>query len=271
MTRPLLSVHMPLHRAVEFDYPYIEALQSVLPIADEVHVVVHPSGDGTEEQLGKLAWEHRPKIHLHEWEWWQPARKEKCLADATNYGIEQCAGVWHLALQADEVVHESQLEALLALCRQDEYPWVEFERLNLYGTFDGYNTNRGRWPCSVVRLAKRDLYPHICSYDDATHLGIPKGYDERETPRLDARGQVALWHYSYTRTGRAFVERQASMARLYGLNPDPVVEAHRAEERVDWWKTVPRAEFAPLPSEHPQVMREWVEARRERVHAGAWE
>ncbi len=272
MSRPFLSVHMPLHRAVEFDYPAREAIASVAPIADEIVLVAQDSGDGTWELAGQIAQDHPGKVEIFRRDWWDEGRGCYALSDATNFAIEQCRGEWHLALQADEVVHESQLETLLALCRQDTHPWVLLERLNFYGRFDRVNRNRERWPCDVVRLARRDLYPHICSHGDATHLGIPQGYDPHRTPRLDARAHVALWHYCYVRPGRAFVDRQANMAKLYGWEPDPQIEACRETQRVDWKTLVPdESEFAPIPMEHPAVMQEWIAARRERVEAGAWE
>lgn len=270
MPRLLLSAHMPLYRAVEFDYPFREVVRSVLPVVDEFYLVVHPGEDGTLEAAEALASEcSAVKVHVHPW--WDFDRGHESLADATNYGIEQCRGEWHLALQADEVVHEDQLETLLSLCRQDTHPWVWFERLNFYGSFDCVNRRRDRWPCDVVRLARRDLYPHICSYGDATHLGIPKNYHPQETPRLDARDRLALWHYCYTRPGRAFVDRQANMAKLYGLGPDPRIEANREKQQVDWWGYLPREEMEPLSSPHPAVMTEWIAQRRAAVEAGAWE
>lgn len=260
---------MPLHRAVEFDYPFREVVQSALPIVDEVKLVVSPYPDGTLDACRELA-AADPRICVMERDWWDVERGHEALADATNVGIQACVSRYVLNLQADEVLHETQAETLLGYCR-DGVLWAEFGRLNFFGDFDTYNARVDRWPCSVVRLMQRDLFPRVRSYGDATHLGWMQDYDDARHRRFDARGAVDLWHYSYTRTGRAFVERQANMAALYGLGADPRIEASRETERVDWASIVPRSEFVPIPMEHPAVMADWIARRRAAVESGAWE
>jgi hypothetical protein len=264
----LLSVHMPLYRAEEFDYPYIQSIQSILPIADEVHLVVHDTGDGTWEGCVQLSQHHPEKVHLWRHDWWSVERMSECLADATNFGIERCTGRYHLALQADEVVHEMQYATLIGICEQNVYPWVEMERLNFYGSFEVFNSNINRWPRSVVRLAKRDQYPHIRSYGDATHLGILENYDPQKTPRMDARGFLALWHYAYCRKPKAFVDKQLNMGALYGLGEDPIITKWRERGRITWEDMVPANEGLPIPTPHPKMMRSWIEARRGLLEGG---
>lgn len=264
-----LALTMPLHRAEEFHYPFREVCRSVFPIVDEVVLVVSPYPDGTWEACEALQREH-PGVRLLRVDWWRTERGYEALADATNLGIASCQAEYVLNLQADEVLHESQQENVLALC-SGAYRWAELGRLNFHGRFDAYNANRERWPCSVVRLMRRALFPMVRSYGDATHLGWLQDWDPQKYPRTDAREQVSLWHYAYVRPGRAFVERQAAMARLYHLDPDPAIEASRKTERVDWAALVPQEEFVPLPGEHPRVMADWIARRRPQIEAGAWE
>lgn len=264
-----LSLTMPLHRAVEFDYPAAEVCRSVFPLIDEAVLVVSPYPDGTWELCEGLQREH-PNVRLIRRDWWDEARGCEALADATNVGIAECRGQYVLNLQADEVLHEGQAPALRSLC-DGNVLWAELGRLNFHGRFDAYNANTERWPCSVVRLMRRDLFPTVRSYGDATHLGWMERFDPRRHPRRDARGLVDLWHYAYVRPGAAFVERQANMARLYGRNPDPAIEAARETQRVDWKGLVPQDEFVPIPVDHPAVMTDWIARRRAAVENGAWQ
>lgn len=265
----LLSLVMPLHRAVEFDYPFREVVRSVVGLCDEAVLVVSPYPDGTLEACRKLRGEWPGEsLRIIERDWWSEARGCECLASATNIAIEASTGRYVLNLQADEVLHEEDRVEVLRLANGTNL-WAELGRLNFFGRFDAYNATVTRWPCSVVRLMRRDLYPTVRSYGDATHLGWMENFDERRHPRVDARGTVDLWHYAYTRPAQAFMDRQASMAKLYGLPPDGAIEAFRGQNRLDWWSIVPKDEFLPLPRPHPLVMQKWIADRREWVESGS--
>lgn len=262
----LLSVHMPLHLAVKHDYPFREAVRSALPIADEVLLLCSPDdADGTRSACEELAREdNRVRVLLHDW--WSAERRHHCLSDATNRLIEACRGAYHLALQADEVLHEEQAPTVRAIAACGKWDRVTFMRLNFWGSFDEYNFARDRWPVAVPRLARRSEYPGIRSHGDATEIGIFG--DVPNTPQLDAQHLVQLWHYAYVRKPLALVERHAAMAGLFGLGPDPAIDIAR-ETGVVNWNLYPRSEFVPVFCEHPAVMRDWIAARREAVASGA--
>ena len=266
-----MSLVMPLHRAVEYDYPFREVVRSVVGLCDEVVLVVSGYPDGTREACVELG-DYWPggSLRIIEQDWWDEARGCQCLADATNVAIEAATGEYVLNLQADEVLHEDDRPALMRLANRTTL-WAEFGRLNFHGRFDAYNANPERWPCSVVRLMQRRLYPTVRSYGDATHLGWMHNFHSELHRREDARESVQLWHYAYVRGGRAFVDRQAGMAKLYGWRADPQIEAARVKQRVDWKGLVPSSEFRPIPRNHPAVMQSWISARQAAVESGAWE
>ena len=269
----LLSVHIPAYRIVSGDYPLREVVWSALPIADEILIACPPAdADGTRDYVESIRRLYPGVVKILLLDWWQPEqRQEGSLSDVTNHLIEACSGEWHLSLQADEVIHETQAQTILDLCRQSRAKWYEFERLNFFGTFEAYNGNRERWPSSVCRLARRDAFPHICSYSDATHLGVPLDFNPVTDLRWDARAEVQLWHYSYVRYPRAYVERQKGMAALYGLGEDPRITAWRERGRIDWWEMAPKSELVPIPCPHPQVMEHWIAERRAAVESGVIE
>ena len=264
----LLSAHLGLYNAVENDFPFVEVVRSVLPVADEVLLACPPEDhDGTREVCETLQRAYPHKVKLHLLDWWDPPVGSISLANVTNYLIEKCKGKWHFSIQADEVLHENQMSALLDIIKFGRYDWYELNRFNFFGTFDSYNARLDRWPCSVVRLAKRELYPIIRSYGDATHLGI-LDVDPSPYPRGDMRHALQLWHYSYVRWPSAYVKRQKDMANLYGLNEDPRIVKWRNDGRIVWEDMAPFSENLPIPCAHPKVMREWIEARRAAVESG---
>lgn len=93
-----------IRNAVQYDFPIVEAVTSVLPIVDEFIVNVGRSDDATLERVRSIG---SRKIQIVETEW-----DENVRADGKIFGMQQdvalsyCTGDWALLVQGDEVVHE---------------------------------------------------------------------------------------------------------------------------------------------------------------------
>lgn len=93
-----------IRNAVQYDFPIVEAVTSVLPIVDEFIVNVGQSDDATLERVRSIG---SRKIQIVETEW-----DENVRADGKIFGMQQdvalsyCTGDWALLVQGDEVVHE---------------------------------------------------------------------------------------------------------------------------------------------------------------------
>lgn len=93
-----------IRNAVQYDFPIVEAVTSVLPIVDEFIVNVGRSDDATLERVRSIG---SRKIQIVETEW-----DENVRADGKIFGMQQdvalsyCSGDWALLVQGDEVVHE---------------------------------------------------------------------------------------------------------------------------------------------------------------------
>ncbi len=100
-----------IRNAVQFDFPIVEAITSVLPIVDEFVVNVGKCDDGTLALVQSI---DTPKMKIIETEW-----DESLRTDGTVFGIQQdialshCTGDWAMLIQGDEVLHE------------DDYPEIQ--------------------------------------------------------------------------------------------------------------------------------------------------
>ena len=89
-------------------YPFIESIKSSLPIVDEFICVVGRSYDRTLELVRKIP---DPKITIIESTW-----NENMLDRGFVYGQQKmigqynCSGDWAFYLEADEVIHEKDLD-----------------------------------------------------------------------------------------------------------------------------------------------------------------
>lgn len=100
-----------IRHAVQYDFPIVEAVASVLPIVDEFIVNVGQSDDETLERVRSIG---SRKIQIIETEW-----DESLRADGKIFGMQQdvalahCTGDWALCVQGDEVLHEEDYPEIL--------------------------------------------------------------------------------------------------------------------------------------------------------------
>src|SRR5687768_6136225 len=102
-----------IKNAVLYSYPIVEAIQSILPICDEVVVAVGNCNDGTRELVAAI---HPTKIKIIDTVW-DDSLKEggKVLADETNKAFRAIAddADWCVYIQGDEVMHEDGHKAVV--------------------------------------------------------------------------------------------------------------------------------------------------------------
>ena len=129
----------------DFGYPFLAAIQSILPIVDECIVVVGDSTDGTREAVVGL---NSPKIRIIDSVWDMSLRTNGVLfAQQSNIGIDNLTGDWALHIQADEVIHEADIEVLKNhILKQSQNPEIEgliLPFLHFWGDFHYIRHTRG--------------------------------------------------------------------------------------------------------------------------------
>lgn len=152
----------------KFDYPAVESINSILPICDNFVVAVGNSEDDT---LAKIKSIHPAKINILETIWDDTKRVGGIvLADETNkafQAIENDAD-WCFYIQADEVVHEDDLNIIYESCKEhlnnNKVEGLLFKYKHFYGSYDYIATSR-KWYNSEVRIIRNNK--KIKSYKDA--------------------------------------------------------------------------------------------------------
>lgn len=101
-----------IKNGVKLKYPFLESIQSLLPICDEFIAVVGDCEDDTRDKILSL---NSPKIKIID-TIWDPTLREggKILAQQTNIGIDAAKGDWIFYMQADDMVHEKDLPEIYA-------------------------------------------------------------------------------------------------------------------------------------------------------------
>src|SRR5690606_2696723 len=145
--------------ALVYDYPVVEAIQSILPICDDFVVAVGKSDDDTLELIQSI---DPSKIRIIETEWDESLREGgRVLAVETNKAFAEVAADadWAFYIQGDEVVHEKYLPVITdAMKRYKDDKQVDgllFKYLHFYGSYD-YVGASANWYNHEIRIIKND-------------------------------------------------------------------------------------------------------------------
>ncbi|WP_242396008.1 hypothetical protein [Anaeromyxobacter oryzisoli] len=200
-----------VRNAIRFDYPIVEAIQSILPLCDEVVVAVGKSEDDT---LGLIRRIPSPKIRILETVWDDTIRQGgRVLAVETDKAFQALSPDldWAVYIQGDEVLHERGLTAVRdAMERYADDRRVEgllFDWLHFYGSYD-YVAEAIRWYRHEVRIVRRD--PDIHSYGDA------QGFRRRPSEKLRVKPTGAtIHHYGYVRPPKTMQDKARCFNQLW--------------------------------------------------------
>lgn len=229
-------------------YPVKESLQSLLSICDEVVIAVGNSEDDTLKYIQSL---ENPKIKIIETIWDDSMREGgRILAQQTNIALEQCSGDWIIYLQADEVLHEQEIELLkTSMIKAETRPEIEgllFKYLHFFGDYEHIGMGR-QWYRKEIRAFRNT--GSITSWKDA------QGFRVRESQSVFRKLRVLdipvhVYHYGWVRNPSAYLRKQAAFGRLY--HDDAWLEEH-----------LPKSEEFPICYElgdftgtHPEIMRD---------------
>ncbi len=243
-----------IRNAMKFDYPIVEAIQSILPLCDDFVVAVGHSEDETLALIKSIAPE---KIRIVETVWDDSLREGgKVLAVETDKAFAAIGADtdWCFYIQGDEVVHEKYHPAIKeAMHRWQEDKTVDallFKYLHFYGSYDYVGTALGFYDYEI-RIVRNN--PNIYSYRDAQ--GFRKNKDEKlNVALIDAY----VYHYGWVKEPGAMQRKQESFNKLW--HDDEWVEKNvRKAEQFDYASNIDV--LKRFVGTHPQVMQERIERK----------
>ena len=242
-----------IRNAVENDYPIVEAIKSILPVVDEMIVLIGDSQDSTEALIKNI---NDPKIKIHYSKWDINLRKGgKVLAVETDKAFQLIdpESDWAFYIQGDEVVHEKYLLVIKAACEKykddKEVEGLLFKYLHFYGTYDYVGDSR-RWYHREIRIIRNDK--KISAYRDAQ--GFRVGRTKLKVKLIDAY----IYHYGWVKSPKQMKRKQQNVSRFWN------------EDSEEWRKYIQEEdvfnfdEFDSLQKftgTHPAVMKERIEKK----------
>jgi hypothetical protein len=235
-----------IKNAIKYDYPIVEAINSIMPICDEVYVALGNSDDETEALIINI---HPEKIKIIKTLWDETLKEGgKVLAVETNKAFKAIPNFydWCFYIQGDEAVHEKYIptikQALIDYKNNDKVDGLLFKYLHFYGSYD-YIGNSSGWYNNEIRIVKNNK--NIFSYKDA------QGFRKNNNDKLNVKAIDAyIYHYGWVKDPKAMQRKQEELNKLWH-DQEWIDKNVIKAEAFDYSQIDSLAKFAGT---HPKVM-----------------
>lgn len=236
-----------VRNAIKFDYPVKESITSLLPLVDEMIVLVGKSEDETLQIIQSI---NSEKIKIHHSIWNDQLREGgRVLADETNKAlalVDKNAD-WAFYIQADEVIPENEHETIRkGLIKHSQDHRVEGLILNyrhFYGSYDYIGDSR-RWYPKEVRIIRPNK--NIYSYRDAQGFRV-------NNRKLNVKDSHAfIHHYGWVKPPESQQLKQLNFNKLW--HDDTWIENNVGNADAFDYSNIDS--LSKFEGTHPQVMLE---------------
>jgi glycosyltransferase involved in cell wall biosynthesis len=245
-----------IRNAVLNDYPIVEAIRSILPMVDEMIVLVGDSTDQTESLIRSIGSE---KIRIHHSEWDMSLRSGgRVLAVETDKAkaLIHPKSDWAFYIQADEVIHEKYHAAIIKACadhlNNQSVEGLLFDYLHFYGTYDYIGDSR-KWYHKEVRIIRNDA--SITAYKDAQ--GFRKGATKIRVKPIPA----CVYHYGWVKSPEQMMQKQKNVS-AYWLGDE---DMQKMLLNPDAWNFEEFDSLEKFAGTHPAVMLDRIKRKNWQV------
>ncbi len=240
-----------LRNGVKLGYPFIESIRSALPLADEFIIALGPS-DQDENDATRTAIEglRESKIKLLPVLW-----NENMVTAGFVYGQQkmlaqsQCNGDWAFYLEADEVLHENDLESIRYSMQRHLYDKnveaLVFDYVHFFGS-PLYQAISPGWYRRAPRVIRNSIRAVAC---DGLFWNVVIDNQKMRWPRA-ALANAKIYHYGHVRPLDSMNRKQEAVERYWSKLP----------RLLSRYQIDPKA-LAPFTGEHPEVMRSWLNSK----------
>lgn len=200
-----------IRNAIKYDYPIVEAINSILPLCNKFIVAVGNSDDNTLQIIKNI---NQDKISIIETIWDDSLREGgRVLALETDKAFQAISNSfdWCFYIQGDEVVHEKYLpkikEAMEKNLDNKKVDGLLFKYLHFYGSYN-YVGESYRWYRNEIRIVKNNK--DIFSFRDA------QGFRKKPNKILNVVPIDAyVYHYGWVKEPKAMQKKQESFHKLW--------------------------------------------------------
>jgi hypothetical protein len=255
-----VSLFTFLRNGVKLGYPFIESIRSALPLADEFVIALGPSDPDEQDQtLAQLKALQEPKLRIIPTVWNEQMKtagfvygQQKMLAQS------QCTGDWAFYLEADEVLHEQDLDRIQdSMRRHLNNPAVEalvFDYQHFFGS-PKYIARSPGWYRRAPRIIRNNVRTVAC---DGLFWNVIVNNQRMRWPRA-ALANATVYHYGHVRPVSAMNAKQVAVERYWDKTPQSFTK-YRIDPSV----------LQEFTGSHPAVMADWLAGQSNNEFTPDW-
>lgn len=232
-------------------YPFIESIQSALPICDEFVVAV---GDSDDDTLARIQAIQSDKIVIIETQWNENMQDRGFVyAQQKMIAHYNCKGDWAFYLEGDEVLHESDLPKIRACMEQHldntDVEAIAFDYLHFFGSPNWLACSPAwyRKECRIIRNTIRTWAP------DGLYFVVMDKNKKGRYPRA-ALVDAPIYHYGHVRSIEAMRQKNQRVGK-YWKHDHPLFNGYQIDPQA----------LKPYTGKHPQIVDQWLQKDAEKA------
>ena len=225
-------------------YPFIQSIQSILPIVDEFVINVGQSEDDT---LTLIQLIDNPKIRIIQ-STWNDNMHDRGYVYGQQKMIAQfnCTGDWAFYIEGDEVYHEVDLDKIRASMQMYvDNPEVEalvFDFYHFYGNANSYLDSPG-WYRSEARIIKNSVRSYA---PDGLFWLVLDSNKKGRYPKAKHTG-ARCYHYGWVRSEEQMNLKSEKVQQYWGGKPTKIDFSQMDQSIIK--------EFSGT---HPKIVQDWL-------------
>ena len=225
-------------------YPFLQSIQSILPIVDEFVINVGESEDETLRMVRSIK---DKKIRIIESKW-----NDRMSDRGYVYGQQKmiaqfnCTGDWVFYIEGDEVYHEKDLgqikKSMKMYLNNTNVEALVFDFKHFYGNANSILNSPG-WYRSEARIIKNSIRSYA---PDGLFWLVLDSNKKGRYPRAKSIG-VYCYHYGWVRTEKQMTLKSSKVQKYWGGNP-VIIDYSQIDQLII-------TEFVGL---HPKIVKDWL-------------
>ena len=224
-------------------YPFLQSIQSILPIVDEFVINVGQSEDNTLEAIHSL---NDKKIRIIESKW-SDSMRDRGYVYGQQKMIAQynCTGDWAFYIEGDEVYHERDLEKIKKSMEKhlhdDNVEALIFDFNHFYGNTNSILNSPG-WYRSEARIIKNSIRTYA---PDGLFWIVLDSNKKGRYPKAKHTG-VTCYHYGWVRSEDQMNLKSKKVQKYWGAMP----------VRINY-SQMDQLIIKEFQGTHPEIIKDW--------------
>jgi hypothetical protein len=225
-------------------YPFLQSIQSILPIVDEFVINVGNSEDDTLKLINSI---NNNKIRVIESQWNETMQNRGYV-----YGQQKmiaqynCTGDWAFYIEGDEVYHESELlqikKSMENHLNDSNVEALVFDFFHFYGNANTLLNSPG-WYRSEARIIKNSLRTYA---PDGLFWVVLDSNKKGRYPKAKHTG-ATCYHYGWVRSEEQMNLKSSKIQKYWGESPI----------KIDY-SQIDHTIIEEFQGSHPDIIKDWL-------------